>query len=55
MIDQTRDSAKVRKVVVVLTDAEWRSLRVAVAEDDTTLQGLLTTIVLGALQARRPE
>lgn len=46
------DQAKPRKAVVVLTDAEWRALRVAAAEDDTTLQGWLTTTVLAALQAR---
>ncbi len=47
------DQPKPRKIVVVLTDAEWRALRVAAAEDDTTGQGWLTTVALAALQARR--
>jgi len=47
------DQPKARKVVVVLTDAEWRAMRIAAAEDDTTLQGWLTTTTLAALQARR--
>ena len=46
------DQPKSRKVIVVLTDAEWRALRVAAAEEDTTLQGWLTSTVLAALQGR---
>jgi hypothetical protein len=49
------DPPRARKVVVVLTDAEWRALRVAAAEDDTTGQGWLTTVTLAALQARRRD
>jgi hypothetical protein len=39
--------------MIVVTDAEWRQIRVAAAEDDTTVQGWLTNVVLGAVQARR--
>ncbi len=44
-----------RKVVIVVSDDEWRALRVAAAEDDTTMQGWLTTVVLGAIQQRQTE
>jgi hypothetical protein len=47
------DQPHPRKVVVVVTDAEWRALRVAAAEDDTTIQGWLTTVLLAALQQRQ--
>jgi hypothetical protein len=47
------DQPRPRKVIVVLTDTEWRAMRVAAAEDDTTMQGWLTTSTLAALQARR--
>ncbi len=46
------DNPKARKVLVVLTDTEWRQLRVIAVEDDTTIQGWLTTVTLAALQAR---
>ncbi len=46
------DQPRSRKVIVVLTDDEWRAMRVAAAEDDTTMQGWLTTATLAALQAR---
>jgi hypothetical protein len=46
---------RARKCVVVLTDVEWRALRVAAAEDGTTMQGWLTNVSLAALQARRPR
>jgi len=46
-------AARPRKIVAVLTDEEWRELRVRAIEDDTTLQGLVTTMLLGALQDRR--
>ena len=49
------DKPKPRKVLITLTDAEWRALRVAAAEDDTTIQGWMTTTALAALQARHPE
>jgi hypothetical protein len=42
-----------RKVLILVTDDEWRALRVAAAEDDTTMQGWLTTVVLGAIQQRQ--
>jgi hypothetical protein len=41
--------------VIVVNDAEWRSLRVAAAEDDTTMQGWLSTVVLGAIQQRQAQ
>jgi hypothetical protein len=40
-----------RKCLVVLTDDEWRQLRVTAAANDTTVQGWLTTVVLAALQS----
>jgi hypothetical protein len=46
------DNPKPRKVLVVLTDAEWRQLRVIAMDDETTIQGWLTTVTLAALQER---
>lgn len=36
--------------MVLLTDTEWRALRVAAAMHDTSVQGYLTTLALAALQ-----
>jgi hypothetical protein len=45
------DDPKPRKVTVLLTDGEWRQLRVAAAEHDTSIQGYVTTTVMRRLQA----
>lgn len=42
-----------RKCIVVVSDDEWRQMRIAAAQDDTTVQGWLTNVVLAALQQRR--
>lgn len=44
------DQPRPRKTLIVLSDAEWRQLRIAAAAHDTTIQGWLTTAVLAALQ-----
>lgn len=41
-----------RQLVVMLTDDEWRQLRVRVAEQDTTLTAWTTNVVLSALQSQ---
>lgn len=41
-----------RKTMVLLTDSEWRALRIAAAMRDTSVQGYLTTLALGALQGK---
>jgi hypothetical protein len=38
-----------RRVAVILTDTEWRALRIAAAARDTSIQGYLTEAVLGRL------
>ena len=48
-----QDPARPRKIIAMLTDEQWRALRVAAAEDDTTLQAMTTTIVRQALHLRR--
>lgn len=47
---QKKDTPLPRKMLALLTDDEWRALRVAAAERDTTIQGYVTTIILRALQ-----
>jgi hypothetical protein len=37
---------------VLLTNAEWRAVRVAAAETDTSIQGYVTTLVLRDVQRR---
>jgi hypothetical protein len=39
-----------RKTMVLLTDTEWRALRIAAAMHDTSAQGYLTQLALAALQ-----
>jgi hypothetical protein len=41
---------KRRQLVVMLTDDEWRRLRVLVIERDTTLTAWTTDVVLSAVQ-----
>lgn len=48
-----KDVPKPRKVIVVLSDVEWRAMRVAAVEEDTTIQGWATNVMLAALQRRR--
>ena len=48
-----KEPVRPRKIIAMLTDAEWREMRVAAAEDDTTIQGMTTTLVLAAIQKRR--
>lgn len=43
-----------RKVVIVLTAAEWRSLKIAAAIHDTTIQGYMSDAVLARLQSEPP-
>jgi hypothetical protein len=47
---QAEQKPQARKTMVLLTDTEWRALRVAAAMHDTSVQGYLTTLALAALQ-----
>ncbi len=49
-VPQTEQKPAPRKVVLVLTDDEWRQVRVNAASNDTTIQGYLTDVVLSELQ-----
>ncbi len=51
MTTTPKDSPKPRKVIVLLTDAEWRRVKIAAVEGDTSIQGWLTDLTLSALQA----
>lgn len=44
------DAPTARKVTVLVTDDEWRAIRIAAAEHDTSIQGYVTTAVVGRLQ-----
>ncbi len=44
------DTPKARKAVVLVTDAEWRAVRIAAASHDTSIQGYVTAAVLRRLQ-----
>ncbi len=44
------DNPTARKVMVLLTDAEWRAVRIAAAANDTSIQGYVTNVVLAKLQ-----
>lgn len=50
--DRSEQNRAPRKVVVVLTDDEWRQVRINAAATDTTIQGYLTDVVLSELQRR---
>lgn len=39
-----------RKTLLLLTDDEWRAVRIAAVARDTSIQSYLTTIVLAQLQ-----
>lgn len=41
-----------RKVIVRLTDDEWRAVRVTAAASDTSIQGFITDLVLREIQSR---
>jgi hypothetical protein len=44
------DTPSPRKVIALLTDAEWRAVRMAAAANDTSIQGYVTTVLLAKLQ-----
>jgi hypothetical protein len=50
----TKDKPRARKLLALLTDDEWRQVRVAAAESDTTIQGYVTNLLLRELQSGRP-
>lgn len=50
--DRSEQNRAPHKVVVVLTDDEWRQVRINAAATDTTIQGYLTDVVLSELQRR---
>jgi hypothetical protein len=45
-----RDPVQPRKVMVVLTEAEWRAVRIAAASHDTTIQAYMSSAILHRLQ-----
>jgi hypothetical protein len=47
---QAEQKPQPRKTMVLLTDNEWRAMRVAAAMHDTSVQGYLTQLALAALQ-----
>jgi hypothetical protein len=44
------DEATTRRVGVIVTDTEWRAIKIAAASHDTSIQGYVTTAVLRLLQ-----
>ncbi len=50
-----RDKPHPHKTMVLVTDDEWRALRVAAAGSDTSVQGYLTQLVLRDLQSRSDD
>jgi hypothetical protein len=49
------DQPKTRRVGVLVTDREWRAVRIAAARHDTSIQGYVTTTVLRRLQSEDRE
>jgi hypothetical protein len=45
-----RHTPTLRRVGILVTDTEWRALRMAAAVHDTSIQGYVTTAVLRRLQ-----
>jgi hypothetical protein len=45
------DAPKLRRVGVLVTDREWRAIRIAAARHDTSIQGYVTSTVLRRLQS----
>lgn len=43
------DQPKPRKTMILVTDDEWRALRIAAATEDTSIQGYVTAAVLRRL------
>jgi hypothetical protein len=41
-----------RKVLALLTDDEWRALRVRAAAEDTTIQAFVTQVLLRELNSK---
>lgn len=48
--DQATEKPATRRVNIVVTDTEWRAVRIAAAARDQTVQGYVTDAVLGRLQ-----
>jgi hypothetical protein len=46
------ETPRPRKVLALLTDDEWRALRVRAAEEDTTIQAFVTQALLRELKAK---
>lgn len=44
------EKATMRRVGVIVTDTEWRAIRIAAAGSDTSIQGYVTASVLHRLQ-----
>ena len=44
------DTPKLRRAGVLVTDAEWRAIRIAAARQDTSIQGYVTQTVMRRLQ-----
>jgi hypothetical protein len=49
------DAPKLRRVGVLVTDREWRAIRIAAARHDTSIQGYVTSTVLRRLQSEDRE
>lgn len=47
----TTDKPTMRRVGVIVTDREWRAIRIAAASADTSIQGYVTATVLRRLQS----
>lgn len=50
-----RQTPRQRKILPMLTDDEWRDLRVLVTEQETTIAAWTTSVILGAIQRQRRE
>lgn len=49
---QAEQKPAIRKTLVLLTDDEWRAVRIAAVARDTSIQAYLTTIVLAQLHGK---
>jgi hypothetical protein len=44
--NSNKSTPKARKLIALLTDDEWRALRVEAARNDTTIQAYVTNVLL---------
>jgi hypothetical protein len=47
--NSNKSTPRARKLIALLTDDEWRALRVEAARNDTTIQAYVTNVLLREL------